>query len=411
MSGEQRWIIHLDLDAFFASVEELLRPEIRGKPVIVGGSPEGRGVVSSASYAARAYGVRSAMPMARALRLCPSAVRVAPRHRVYAEHSERVMDILRQYTPATEQISVDEAFLDVTGCDRLWGTAPEIARQIQRRVRDECGLPSSLGVATCKLVAKIACSNGKPRGLVTVPAGEEQAFMAPFPVENLWGVGVMIGERLRARGVARVGDLVSWSRQALEDTFGEAAGWLYDAARGIDPSPVQPERMRKSISQERTFGEDVSDLEVLRRSLLGMSEHVTGALRRRHLVAQTVRLKLRYADFSTALRQSTLAQPTDQGQVVFDRVLDLFEQQWQPGRPVRLLGVGVSGLLERGGYQLGLFEHQDEQNARLNHALDQIRTRYGQGAIQRASLLGERRHRKDSTMSSSAGEGRHQRDS
>lgn len=390
MQRAERWIIHLDLDAFYASVEELLRPEYRGQPIIVGGRPEGRGVVSSASYAARAYGVRSAMPSARALRLCPSAVLLPPRHRVYSEYSQRVMAIPREYTPLFEQISVDEAFLDVTGCERLWGKPPEIAAQIQRRVLDECGLPCSLGVATSRLVAKIACSSGKPRGLTVVPSGEEQSFLAPFPIESLWGVGEITGERLRGRGIRVIGDLVSWSREALEGAFGESAGWLYDAARGIDRGELRTEHAHKSISQERTFDVDVDDGETLRRNLLSMSEHVAATLRRRHLVTQTVRVKLRRPDFTTLVRQTRLEQPTDQGQVIYGHVRALFEKEWQPGHALRLLGVGVTNLLEESGYQLGLFEHEDERNARLNQALDEIRSRFGKKAIQRASLM--RRH-------------------
>jgi len=381
-----RRIIHVDLDAFFSSVEEMLHPELRGRPIIVGARPEERGVVSSASYAARAYGVRSAMPVARALRLCPQAIVVPPRHGVYAEHSRRVMTILGEYTPLLEQLSVDEAFLDVTGCERLHGPIPNLARRIQERLESECGLPASLGVASSKLVAKIACDTGKPHGLVVVPEGEEQVFLAPLAIERLWGVGAVTGQRLRGLGIRTIGDLARWSEERLVARFGEQGRYLYGAARGMDRSPVQPRRARRSLSKECTFARDVDDMDVLRNALLQMSEEVATRLREVHSVAQTVRIKLRYADFSTVTRQTTLQGPTEQGQRVYAEALTLLERYWERTRPLRLLGVGVSGLLNHGGYQLGLLEDDELRAARLNVALDEIRHRFGRGAIRRGAL-------------------------
>ena len=391
MQSVPRWIIHVDLDAFFASVETLIHPEWAGRALIVGGRPEGRGVVSSASYEARAFGVRSAMPTAQALRLCPQAILVPPRHGVYSQYSRGVMDLLRGYTPVLEQLSIDEAFLDVTGCERLWGPVEEIARTIQRRVAEELRLPVSLGVASSKLVAKIACDLGKPHGLVVVPQGGEEAFLAPLPIERLWGVGPVTAERLRSRGVETIGDLARLSHDALGAVFGEQAGRLHDAARGIDPAEVQPERARRSVSHEQTYSQDVDDPEVLRKTLLWMAESVGEALREKRVVAQTVRLKMRYGDFTTVLRQVTLPRATDQGQVLYEAALGLFERYWRPPRPLRLIGLGASGLLEEGGYQLSLLDQTDQRNVRLNRALDEIRDRFGEGAIQRASLLRPRR--------------------
>jgi len=385
-----RWIIHVDLDAFFASVEVLEHPEWQGKALIVGGRPEARGVVSSASYAARAHGVRSAMPVGQALRLCPHAVVVPPRHGVYSEYSRGVMDILREYTPAFEQLSIDEAFLDVTGCERLWGPVETIARTIQRRVAEERSLPVSLGVASSKLVAKIACDSGKPNGLVVVPQGEEAAFLAPLPIERLWGVGPVTAGRLKARGVETIGDLARLSERSLEALFGDQARRLHDAARGIDPSEVQDGRARRSVSHELTYAQDVDDPQVLHKTLLWMSESVAEALREERVVAQTVRLKMRYGDFSTVLRQVTLPNATDQGQVLYDAALDLLRRYWRPPRPLRLIGLGASGLLEQGGYQLSLLDQTDQRNVRLNRALDEIRERFGPDAIRRASLLRSR---------------------
>jgi len=383
----QRWIILADLDAFFASVEELLNPALRGKPVIVGGDPRQRGVVSSASYAARAFGVRSAMPMTRALRLCPQAVLVSPHYEEYARRSRAVMDILGEITPVVEQVSIDEAFLDVTGCERLWGSVSEIGCLIQRRIKEEQGLPASLGIAASKLVAKIACDVGKPQGLIRVEPGEESEFLAPLVVERLWGVGKVTGARLRASGVKTIGDLTSWSEESLVEAFGEIGHALYAGARGIDPSPVESAHERRSISQERTFARDLGEAEVIRRLLLGMCEDLASALRKSHLVAQTVRIKLRYPDFITMTRQATLSQPTDQGAAIHDMARKLLDDNWHEGQLLRLFGVAVSGLLDGGGYQLGLFEQADQRQIRLDHALDVIRERFGSRAITRASLL------------------------
>jgi DNA polymerase-4 len=387
MPPSARWILHVDLDAFFASVEELLRPELRGLPLIVGGRPESRGVVAAASYAVRAYGVRSAMPMAQALRLCPQAVVVPPRHGVYGQHSRRVMAILHEYTPVVEQISIDEAFLDLTGTERLWGPVEGVARTIQRRIADECGLPASLGAASSRLVAKIACDLGKPRGLVIVPQGGEAAFLAPLKIDRLWGVGEVTGRRLREHGIDTIGDLASWSEEALAALLGEAGRRLARAARGIDPSEVQDSAARRSISHEETFAADVDDAAYLQETLLWMSESVATTLREGRTVAGVVRLKMRYGDFTTVLRQTTLEQPTDQGQVIYRAAVDLLERTWRPRRPLRLIGVGVSGLLEQGGYQLSLLDDRPLRNARLNRALDEIRERFGPDAIGRASLL------------------------
>jgi DNA polymerase-4 len=387
MSAVRRWYILADLDAFFASVEELLNPALRGKPLIVGGDPRSRSVVCSASYAARAYGVRSAMPMARAVRMCPQAIIVPPRHGVYGEHSQAVMDILRAITPAVEQVSIDEAYLDITGCERLWGSPYEIGRLIQRRVHEEQHLPISLGIAANKLVAKIACDTGKPRGLVLVSPGEEQPFLSPLPIERLLGVGKVTGAHLREYGVLTIGDILPWPEERLVATFGELGHMLYRGARGQDDGVVHSARERRSVSQEITFEVDIDERAPLEQALLGMSDRVAAHLRAYHLVAQTVRIKLRYPDFSIATRQTTLPQPTDQGQMIYREAQTLLTRHWKPGQPLRLLGVGVSGLLDEGGYQLDLFDASDQKRIRLNRSLDEIRARYGSRAIRRASLL------------------------
>ena len=390
MVAPERWITHVDLDAFFASVEELLDPSLRGKPIVVGGSPEGRGVVASASYAARAYGVRSAMPVAQALRLCPRLIVVSHHFSEYETRSRSVMDILRQITPVVEQLSVDEAFLDVTGCERMLGPVEEIGQLIQRRVLTEQQLPVSLGIGSSKLVAKVACSLGKPNGLVIVPQGGEAQFLAPLPITKLWGVGDVTASRLGAIGVETIGDLADVGEDRLVALFGAMGHSLHANARGIDQSGVHASRERRSISQERTFAQDTGDRGTIHRMLLGMSESLASGLRARHLVAHTVRIKLRYPDFTTHTRQATLDHPTDQGEVINASALDLMGCAWRTGQLLRLLGLAVSGLDEAGGYQLDLFERTDQRRIRLNQAIDEIRDKYGRKAIVRASLLRKR---------------------
>ncbi len=381
----RRWIIHADLDAFFASVEVLLNPALRGRPVIVGGDPDKRGVVASASYEARAYGVRSAMPMAQALRLCPQGIVIHPRHRLYAQKSRQVIALLREFTPIVEQISIDEAFLDVTGCQALWGPIEELATTIKKRVRQELGLAISLGAASSKLVAKIACSTGKPDGLVIVRHGEEAAFLAPLPVEALWGVGPALGGQLRQAGIATIGDLARRDLAELERLYGETGRYLYDAARGRDRRAVGRGRPRRSISQERTFARDTTDREFLWHTLLAMSEELAHRLRLAQRVARTVSIKLRTSSFKTHTRQITLDHPTNQADAIAKAARQLLDRHWK-GQPLRLIGLEVSGVIS-GGYQLALFDGTDQRRLRLSRALDEIRARYGPDAVTRASLL------------------------
>ncbi|MCL6431690.1 MAG: DNA polymerase IV [Anaerolineae bacterium] len=387
MEPPRRTILHVDLDAFFASVEELLDPAIAGKPIIVGGDPQGRGVVSSASYAARAFGVRSAMPMAVALRLCPQAIVRRGHYREYGRYSRQVMAILREYTPLVEQVSIDEAFLDVTGCERLWGPADGLARAIQQRILEGCHLPCSVGVATSKLVAKIASGLRKPQGLVIVPPGEEAAFLAPLPVEELWGVGEVAARRLHALGLHTIGALAAVPKEALVLAFGNQGAVLYDHARGIDNRPVVPENRRRSVSNERTFAQDLTDGEELRKHLLALCDQVAARLRSLGLQGRIVGLKLRYHDFTTVTRRATIDRPTALSPTIFQHARGLLDATWRTGTPVRLLGVSISGLVETPVRQLGLFGDDDGRWMRLSRALDDIRNRYGEQAIRRATFL------------------------
>lgn len=337
-------IVHLDMDAFFAAVEVLENPGLEGKPVVIGGRPEERGVVAAASYPARAFGVRSAMPMVRALRLCPQLVILSPRHDIYRRYSRRVMAILRETSPLVEQMSVDEAYLDLTEQVKAWEDAVEIARRLQARVRDEIGLSSSLGVATNKLVAKVASDRDKPGGLTVVQPGEEAAFLSPLPVRVLWGVGPVTAQKLAEMGVATVGDLARVEEETLCARFGKHGAEMARQARGIDERPVVTEHGRKSVSQETTFAHDLRSADALKQQLWRLSQGVSHQLKRTELAAGTVAVKLRYADFTTLTRQMKLSVPTDDEREIYRAALVLLERAWERGRAVRLLGVAARNL-------------------------------------------------------------------
>ena len=344
MADPPRAIIHLDLDAFFASVEMLENPNLAGKPVVVGGRPEERGVVAAASYPARAFGIHSAMPMARALALCPQLVIVPTRHGVYHRYSERVMAILQEASSLVEQMSIDEAYLDLTDQVAAWEEAMEVARRLQARVRDGIGLSASLGVATNKVVAKVASGRNKPGGLTIVRPGEEATFLAPLPVQTLPGVGPATGEKLAELGVATIGDLARAPEAELKARFGRPGADLALLARGIDDHPVVTEHEVRSISQEVTFSRDLADLEALHRQLWHLSQEVGKRLKGINVAAGTVAIKLRYADFTTLTRQMSLAVPTDDEQEVYQAARVLLDRAWRHNRPVRLLGVAARNL-------------------------------------------------------------------
>jgi DNA polymerase-4 len=344
MANQPRAIVHLDLDAFFCAVEVLENPELVDRPVIVGGRPEKRGVVSSASYPARAFGVRSAMPTARALILCPSAIVLAPRHRLYHHYSRQVMAILHETSPVVEQMSVDEAFLDLTDRVVIWDEAVEIARHLQGRVREEISLSASLGVATNKLIAKVASDQDKPSGLTVVRPGAEAAFLAPLPVRVLWGIGPVTARRLAEMEVTTVGQLAQVAEEDLRARFGQHGAAMARQAQGVDERPLATEHEPRSVSQERTFTQDVADPQALKRQLWQLSQGVARRLKGSELAAGTVSIKLRYADFTTLTRQTTLGVPTDDEEAIYGAALTLLRRAWQPGRPVRLLGVAARHL-------------------------------------------------------------------
>jgi len=343
-SRQPRSILHLDLDAFYAAVEMLEDPSLVGKPILIGGSPEGRGVVATASYAAREYGAHSAMPMARAVRLCPSAVVLPPRFDLYRRYSNSVMAILRQITSSMEKVSIDEAYLDLTDDVNTWDQGLEIARQLQARVREDVGLSASLGVSTNKLVAKVASDHEKPQGLTVVRPGDEAAFLAPLPVRVIWGVGPVTAEKLARMGVTTVGELADVPERVLVSRFGDHGASMKRRAQGIDHRTVSTEHERKSVSRETTFERDLGTLPDLKRHLWRLSQSVARRLDRAEVVAGTISIKLRYGDFETLTRQMSLDVPTSQEKRIYRAALVLMEQTWETGRPVRLLGVGGDHL-------------------------------------------------------------------
>ena len=341
---EQRAIVHLDLDAFFAAVEVIEDPSLAGRPVVVGGRPEDRGVVSSASYEARAFGVHSAMPTYRALALCPGAVLRPPRHGVYRPYSQRVMALLRAASPLVEQTSIDEAYVDLTAQVAAWDEAIDLARELQCQVRDEVRLSASLGVASNKLVAKVASDYDKPGGLTVVRPGDEAAFLAPLPVRVLSGIGPVTAARLAELEVETVGDLAHADPGDLARRFGSHGVEMARRARGLDDRQLVTEHDTKSVSQERTFRHDLVRADDIHHHLLALSQGVAERLQHLGLAAGTVALKVRYADFVDVGRQMSLDVPTADPQVLQRAALALLDRAWQKGRPVRLLGLAARRL-------------------------------------------------------------------
>lgn len=383
-----RTILHLDLDAFFCSVEEIQNPDLRGKPFAVGGKPNERGVVASCSYPARALGIRSAMPMSRAIQLCRDLIIVPGRHRLYREYSEKVMTKLRYLTPLVEQISIDEAFLDISDIRQ---DPARLALNLQTAIRTELNLPSSIGIASNKLVAKIANEVGKksskrkdepPSGLTIVPAGEEAKFLAPLPADMLWGVGPKTNARLAELGIHTIGDIANWPQKELVNLFGENGRDLWQHANGIDNRPIVTEYETKSISQETTFSVDIRDEKTLEKTLREQAQDVARQLRKNDLVGKTVKLKIRWHDFTTLTRQITLPTSTDNEDDIFRTALRLLKTVRKQNQAVRLIGVGVSGIGSP-VRQLSLWDVGSEKSRKLQEVVDELQEKYGRNVIRK----------------------------
>ncbi|MDI6450212.1 DNA polymerase IV [Anaerobaca lacustris] len=380
-----RQIIHVDMDAFYASVEQRDRPELKGKAVIVGGAAEARGVVSAASYEARKFGVHSAMPTAQAIRRCPHAVLLPVRMARYAEVSHKIQSIFEQYTPLVEPLSLDEAFLDVTASTNLFGPAEQIGRRIKEQIQSQTQLTASVGIAPNKFLAKLASDLKKPDGFVVVTEQTRQAILDPLGVGRIWGVGKVTEKALHSHGIRTIAELRATSEVELSRIVGSGATELLRLAQGQDDREVEPARQAKSLSSEQTFATDVRDRDVLLGVLLEQVEEVAQRLRHRRLKARTITLKLRYGDFRTVTRSETLHEATNLTQVLWEAAERVFGR-WHRSASgaLRLLGFGAGGLEPEGAEQASLFaDPEAEKLQRLDRAMDAIRDRYGKRAVHR----------------------------
>jgi len=381
------YIAHVDMDAFFVSVEELEDPSLKGKAVVVGADPEGRGVVAAASYEARKFGVHSAMPIRTAKKLCPHAIFLRGHHERYREYSHKIYAIFEEFTPIVEMVSIDEAYLDFTGCERLHGSAFRGTDKLIRAIKDRTGLNASLGLSTSHLVSKIASDQAKPHGLLHVLPGCEARFLAPLPVRRLPGIGRVTEPELLSRGISTIGDLARVGVGKLKDWFGKYGEWLYAKSLGKDIEAYQYSEEPKSISHETTFDVDIDNAEELERTLSYLSQLVARRLRDHQLFARTIGLKLRYASFQTLTRDLTLDEPTHLDSVIFENVLRLFETTWNRKQKIRLLGVRASNL-ERGVFQPQLLDApQKEKLERIMRTTDKLRERFGFDAVKLARAL------------------------
>jgi DNA polymerase-4 len=378
------------MDAFFVSVEEVLDPSLKGKPVVVGGDPEGRGVVSAASYAARKYGIHSAMPLVKAKRLCPHAIFLQGSHGVYGEFSRRVFKVLETFSPLVEKMSLDEAYVDLTGCLKLHGPVLLAAEKIKNQIKKEVGINASIGIASNKLLAKVASAFVKPNGIFLIVPGKEKKFLEPLPVSRIPGVGPKSDARFKRMGIKTIGDLSALPKELLEKTHGKWGSGLYFKSRGICKSEVVGvEEDSRSISRETTFATDSRDARFLESKLCYLVEKAAGQLRGSELYARRVTLKLRTPDFKTVTRSRTLKEPTSEDHVIIDVVLKLFRKQFTKKKRVRLIGVALTSLTPESSVQTDLFEQTSHEKwGDLYQGIDRIRKKYGFQSILRASSRG-----------------------
>ena len=389
--NKEKTIIHLDMDAFYPSVEVLDNPDLRGKPVIVGGGSK-RGVVSSASYEARKYGVHSAQPIAQAIKLCPKGVFLPVRMARYKELSDKIFEIFHRFTPLVEPLSIDEAFLDITGTVRLLGDPVSVAKKLKKTVYEVTGLTVSAGVAPSKFIAKIASDMDKPDGLTVVSANEIQSFLDPLPVSKMWGAGKITIEKLSRYNIRTFSDLRKFPIEILERSFGKNGVRMHFLAMGIDDRSVEIEHETKSIGHEETFLEDILDIDLSERHLLELAMKTAERMRHNHLKGKTVNLKVKYNDFIQVTRSMTLDEFTDDGMVIYSTVRKLLEKTETGRRPVRLLGVSMSGLdIESAEGQLSLFSANEkkEKSDKLNRAIDSLHDKFGNKSVVPGRLLSD----------------------
>jgi DNA polymerase-4 len=383
-----RWFAHVDMDAFYASVELLDQPELQGLPIAVGGPADGRGVIAAASYPARRFGVRSAMPTAQALRLCPQLILLPGRMSRYQEKSREFMAILREVSPSVAALSLDEAFLDLTGCERLYGDWAEFGRRLRQRVLEETGLSASVGMGETRRIAKIASDLRKPAGMVVIERGHGAAFIQSLPIEKLWGVGPKFRERLRSHGLHTVADLAALSRAELQSRFGKSGLALHDMVHARENGSLRSSEAHKSIRHETTFSRDRIGLSQLEPTLIHLSEKVAARLRQNNLLGRVVQLKIRDRGFHTFTRRHTLPRPCDHESQIYQTAHRLLRDMDWENVPVRLLGVGVSQFSSNEARQADLFEDsKDRQEESLERAMDRVQERFGEDSIGRAHAL------------------------
>ncbi len=385
-----RVILHVDMDAFFAAVEQRENPVIKGKPVIIGADPQGgrgRGVVSTCSYEARKFGVHSAMPISRAYKLCPHAVYLPPNGRLYSQVSRSIFKIFYDFTDAVEPLSIDEAFLDVTGSVRLLGGGETIARLIKKRIVNKENLTASVGVAPNKYLAKIASDLQKPDGLVIVERDKIAKFLHPLDISRLWGAGIKTQQKMRKMGIRTIGDLAHFPLEVLRKNFGKMGPHFYNLAHGIDDRKVQAQNRVKSVSNEHTFGKDIDDRNLIMGTLLKLAEKVGYRLRKKKLYGKTVHLKIRYEDFKTVTRNHTLPQNFNATDTIYNTIVKLFNENYIASKKVRLLGVGVSHFDDKNSAQLSIFDEDNRKKQKLDMLQDSLKDRFGKNIISRAESM------------------------
>lgn len=391
-----RCIIHLDMDAFYAAIEEMDHPEYRGKPLVVGADPKGgkgRGVVSTANYEARKYGVRSALPVSKAYQLCPHAIFVPGRPQRYGEISRHVMRILSDFSPQIQQISIDEAFIDITQTAKGFGGPQRLAEQLKARIRHEVGLTASVGMASNMFIAKVASDLHKPDGLTICAPGHEKEFLAPLPINKLWGVGPKTEARLRAYGFNTIGDIAKCAQETLAKNFGKWGAHLWALANGIDHRAVEGGGPRKSISQEHTWDEDVADPGIVEKRIWKIADDLSKYMREEKIKGRVLTVKIRLEGFLTYTRRQTLSAHTNDAATMREVSVKLFRDFEREGKRVRLIGVNMSDLNTHGSEQLQLFDQpESKQKDKVAQLLDTLREKFGEEAAVRASLVGERSH-------------------
>lgn len=385
-----RIILHIDMDAFFAAVEQLDQPAYRGKPVIVGADPkggQGRGVVSTCSYEARKYGIHSAMPISQAYKRCPQGIYLRGRMERYAEVSRQIMNILTNFSSIVEPISIDEAFLDITGCIRLLGSPQEIALAIKQKIKEEVQLTASIGIAPNKFIAKIASDLRKPDGLVIVEPDEVQNFLRPLPISKMWGVGKKTEPILLNLGIHTIGELADYPREKIVKRLGKAGLHFWNLANGIDERNVEPHEAAKSVSQEITFDEDTDDVEKLEHTLFYLCNELSRIMRNDNLKGKTITLKIRLHDFSTYTRAHSGCNFTNSSDEIFQTVIELFHKFDRQGKKVRLIGVAVSNLNSQFGEQISIFDAINSNKKKSDYVIELIQEKFGVNAIKKASLM------------------------